>query len=358
MKNTPLALLSLILLSTPLVSTAQQSGDFTYTSDGSAITITGYTGPGGAVTIPDTVAGLPVTTLGDYAFLNQPGLTSVTIPSSITNLGDAVFDFCSNLTSVTIPNGVTGIGTYMFSSCSSLTNVTIPASVTYVGSYAFQSCTSLTNITIPGTVTNIGAFAFAICTGLTNVTIPSTVTDLGDSAFAYCTNLAGIALFNGVTNIGIQAFYYCKSLVRITIPGSLTSIGGSAFTGCASLTQIFFAGNAPVGVQDIFYFRPGTDHVPANIYYLPGTTGWSAMIAGHPAVLWNPQMQFTSIGLAGFGCNITGTADIPIVIEACTNPANAYWAPLQSLNLTNGTFDFSDPNWTNYPARFYRIRSP
>ena len=52
------------------------------------------------------------------------------------------------------------------------------------------------------------------------------------------------------------------------------------------------------------------------------------------------------------------TADIPIVVEASTNLANANWVPLQSLNLTNGAFYFSDPNWTNYPARNYRIRSP
>ena|SRR6185436_18480069 len=52
------------------------------------------------------------------------------------------------------------------------------------------------------------------------------------------------------------------------------------------------------------------------------------------------------------------TADIPIVVEACTNLASANWVPLQSLNLTNGAFYFNDPNWTNYPARNYRIRSP
>jgi len=46
------------------------------------------------------------------------------------------------------------------------------------------------------------------------------------------------------------------------------------------------------------------------------------------------------------------------VVEACTNLANASWVPLQSLNLTNGSFYFTDPDWTNYPARSYRIRSP
>jgi hypothetical protein len=59
-----------------------------------------------------------------------------------------------------------------------------------------------------------------------------------------------------------------------------------------------------------------------------------------------------------FGFNITGTANIPIVVEACTNLANPAWNPLQSCNLTNGSLYFSDPTWTNYPARLYRIRWP
>jgi hypothetical protein len=32
--------------------------------------------------------------------------------------------------------------------------------------------------------------------------------------------------------------------------------------------------------------------------------------------------------------------------------------PLQTCKLTNGSIYFSDPQWTNYPGRFYRIRSP
>jgi hypothetical protein len=32
--------------------------------------------------------------------------------------------------------------------------------------------------------------------------------------------------------------------------------------------------------------------------------------------------------------------------------------PLQTCKLTNGSIYFSDPQWTNYPARLYRIRSP
>jgi hypothetical protein len=60
-KNSLFALLGLILLSRPLAATAQQFGDFTYSSDGSAIALTGYSGPGGAVVIPATINGLPFT---------------------------------------------------------------------------------------------------------------------------------------------------------------------------------------------------------------------------------------------------------------------------------------------------------
>jgi hypothetical protein len=79
-------------------------------------------------------------------------------------------------------------------------------------------------------------------------------------------------------------------------------------------------------------------------------------------VLWNPQVQ-TGDGMFGvrqdrFGFNITGTANIPVVVEACANLAAPSWVTLQSGTLTNGLIYFSDAQWTNYPGRVYRIRSP
>ena len=47
-----------------------------------------------------------------------------------------------------------------------------------------------------------------------------------------------------------------------------------------------------------------------------------------------------------------------IVVEASKNLASSVWSPARTNTLTNGSFYFSDPQWTNYPARFYRIRSP
>ena len=43
---------------------------------------------------------------------------------------------------------------------------------------------------------------------------------------------------------------------------------------------------------------------------------------------------------------------------AATNLANPAWPPMSTNALTTGTLYFSDPQWTNYLGRFYRLRSP
>ena len=68
----------------------------------------------GAITVPSTLGGKPVTSIGDYAFYQCDRLTSVTIPNSVTKIGKSVFYDCSSLTNVTIPNSVTRIGPETF----------------------------------------------------------------------------------------------------------------------------------------------------------------------------------------------------------------------------------------------------
>ena len=64
---------------------------------------------------------------------------------------------------VVIKDGVTGIGEYAFRDCSGLTSLTIPNSVTSIGELAFYDCSALTSITIPNSVTSIGGGAFYGC---------------------------------------------------------------------------------------------------------------------------------------------------------------------------------------------------
>lgn len=121
----------LFLLALPVAVQAQ----FSYEIIDGTIAISGYTGPGGNVTIPSTcwINGLPVTIIGTSAFDSCQSLTSVTIPSSITNIWNSAFSDCFNLTNVTIPNSVTSIGDSAFYNCASLNSVIIPNNLTSIG---------------------------------------------------------------------------------------------------------------------------------------------------------------------------------------------------------------------------------
>jgi len=373
----------------PVVAQAQ----FTFTTNNGAITITGYTGTNTEVTIPSTTNGFPVTSIGIQAFHGCSSLTGVTIPNSVASIENQAFDDCGSLTNVTIPDSVNSIGVQAFLRCYSLASVTIPNSVTSIGNGAFLSCTSLTSITVdtnnpsyssvagvlfnksqtviiaypsvngsytvPNSVTNIGFGAFWGCICLTNATIPNGVVSIGVSAFSDCTNLTNVTIGSSVISIGGNAFCRCTSLTSVTIGSSVTNIGSFAFYYCGSLTGVYFRGNSPTRTNDFSVFLAAPN---STVYYLPGAIGWGSTFDGIPVLLWNPQVQ-TKDGSFGvkancFGFNVTGTENIPFVVEACTNLGGP-WTPLQTLSLTSfGLVRFNDPKWTNYPNRFYRIRSP
>ena len=209
-----------------------------------------------------------VTSIGNYAFYNCSGLTSVTIPSSVTSIGICAFRGCSGITSITIPNSVTSIGLYAFYNCSGLTSVTIPSSVTSIGSCAFQGCSGITSITIPNSVTSIGWSAFYGCTGLTSITLGNSVTVIGSSAFEGCTGLTSINIPNSVTSIGSSAFTKCNELKTIWMGNNIQSIGSGAFSYCPKIEDIYCSTvRYPKTEKDIFkesYPDYITLHVPAE----------------------------------------------------------------------------------------------
>jgi len=138
---------------------------FTYLVTNGAVTITAYSGPGGNVTLPNTIAGLPVTAIGNGAFYSyafNSTLTGVIFPNTVTSIGDAAFKGCEGLTNVIIPDSVTFLGNEAFCACQGLQSLTIGKGITTIRGGGdrnmfgtFQFCASLTRLTIPDNVTNI-----------------------------------------------------------------------------------------------------------------------------------------------------------------------------------------------------------
>jgi hypothetical protein len=269
---------------------------YTYTTNNDGtINLSGYTGPGGVVTIPGMINNLPVTTIGVSAFRANSSVTSVIIPNSITFISTAAFYGCTSLTNVTLPNGLATIG-----------------------AGAFQACTSLTNVIVPNSVAYIGIDAFFGCTGLASVTIGTGVTSLGTYIFYDCPNLTGVHFY------------------------------GNAPTPTNDLT--LFSGDESADPATVYYL-PGTtgwgpafDGVPTAPWYLP-----------NPWVL-NYEPSF-GIQTNKFGFVVSWATNTSVVIEATTNLANPVWIPVATNPLAGGTSYYTDSQWTNSPGRIYRIRS-
>jgi hypothetical protein len=98
---------------------AQTEGAWEFTVDGGNATITGYTGPGGAITIPPTLGGCPVTGIGPAAFSGKATLTGVTIGESVISVGNSAFQSCSALTSASFLGNAPTMGTTVFTGCAS-----------------------------------------------------------------------------------------------------------------------------------------------------------------------------------------------------------------------------------------------
>ena len=170
----------------------------------------------GAISIPSSLGGYPVTRIGKLAFYCCYRITSVIIPEGVTSIGEEAF-YCgdvnpSTLRSVTIPNSVTSIEIRAFSGCRALRSVTIQGNGTRIGTSAFYDCTALTSATIQGNGTSIGTSAFSGCSALTSLTIGNGVTSIGTNAFSSCSSLASVAIPDSVQHIHEDAFLGCSAL--------------------------------------------------------------------------------------------------------------------------------------------------
>jgi len=197
-----------------------------------------------------------VTSIGDNAFFNGSGLTSVTIPNSVTSIGNEAFSQ-SGLSSITIPNSVLTIGSSAFSYTAWLDNQ--EDGVVYAGNVVYTYKGTMpenTSITIKEGTSSICGYAFSGCKNLTSIDIPNSVTSIGKNAFTgtawwdnqedgvvYAGNVVytykgtmpentSITIKEGTSSICQSAFDGYRNLVSVDIPNSVTKIGADAFKYC------------------------------------------------------------------------------------------------------------------------------
>ena len=142
-------------LSTPTEGLAYELSD-----DGTYYTCTGIgTATDTDIVIARSIDGIPVTSIGKYAFNDTQTLTSITIPDSVTSIDAGAIKYCTKLTSITIPDSVTRIGNESLRYSYGLERVVIGRSVTSIGEYAFAECKHLNDIAYNSTIVQWNAIS-------------------------------------------------------------------------------------------------------------------------------------------------------------------------------------------------------
>ncbi len=274
-----------VLLSLSVLAEEIESGDYCYRilENGTA-EITGYNGGPENLVIPSQLDGIAVTSIGNKAFYERIGLTSLTISEGVTTIGDDAFSCCQELTSVTLPDSITSIGANPFSYGRLLEDIMVSPKHEYLSvidgvlfskpdkRLVYCPPTKEGEYIIPKEITCIGDRAFTHCCYLGLLTIPDSVISMGTNPFSrsgidikvspeheYFAVIDGV-LFSkpdrrlvfypdfqdkgdytipqGIRIIGDEAFYFIPTLKSITIPSSVVSIGKKAFYRCDYLTSV------------------------------------------------------------------------------------------------------------------------
>jgi outer membrane protein OmpA-like peptidoglycan-associated protein len=144
-----LALAWIMVFASAPAALADTDGTWTWTQGPTSTTITGYSGPGGVVTIPATLGGTQVTDVGiDQVVFLQSDITRVVVPQGVIRIGQRAFS-TSGLSSVSLPDTLMSIGDAAFAN-SRLQRVTIPASVSRLMENAFYLCQDMTAVLFLG----------------------------------------------------------------------------------------------------------------------------------------------------------------------------------------------------------------
>ena len=168
--------------------------------------------------------GCQLESIGSYAFRKDEALTEFNFPETLKTLDSYAMEQ-TGLTSVELPSSLETMYAGVFNSCADLASVTIPAGMTYDWGY------------------NNGAFEG--CNSLKQVNFEKGVTRIDDGLFGWNDGLESISLPEGITYIGRRAFRRNHNLQSVVLPKSLQKIDSEAFSDCENLKTIKFKGERP-----------------------------------------------------------------------------------------------------------------
>ena len=183
----------------------------------------------GAVVIPSSYNGYPVTEVALYAFQNCSKVKSITVPDSVKKIGKKAFSGCTLLEEVSLGKGVENIGTDAFLDCDSLGEITVSSSNSVFSSDAAGVLYNKAKTEL---------LFYPVANQTSTYTVAEKVEKIADSTFSMSMNVKKIILGDNVKEIGNNAFMGSRLLETVEIGKSVTKIGNQAFNYCEKLEAI------------------------------------------------------------------------------------------------------------------------
>lgn len=302
---------------------------YSITEDNEVTIARGFAASGDLV-LPETIAGYPVTVIGDQAFYSYNNdLTDVVIPDTVTHIGEQAFSICPKLVSVVLPESLVSLGDSAFSYCA-LTSIELPAKLAELGPYCFYG-NPLTEITIPESVKVIGQAALAD-TNLTSLIIPDTVEEIGDYMATGCEYLTEVRLPSHLTYVGTCAFNGCTALETLHLPDTVTTFGMAVFGNTPSLREV----NIPASLtqtlgctfRDSGIITRAVDALVAEII-TDDMTDFEKALALHDYIINHAEYDLSAPCFHGAeGVLLYGRG-------VCDSYAEAYYALLNKVGIEN-----------------------
>lgn len=205
----------------------------------------------GAVAIPATLGGYPVTRIHREAFYRCAAITSITMPSTVVYIADVAFSNCTGLQEITLSPQLEYLGTQAFLFCTALKSLTIPASVTQLGLIPVSGCTAVESVkvdpmnpnysSLEGVLYNKDKTVLLQCPAgkYGHLEIPSTVTQIKDYAVSRTTRLTSATVPASVVSILVGAFQMGSVLERVTFMGDVPADSQNVFGNPGSVTKAY-----------------------------------------------------------------------------------------------------------------------
>jgi|GEM_PF-1510592 len=295
-----------------------------------------YQGNDTVVTIPSSIDGHTVTSLGACSMSNLTFITKIIVPDTVTEIGFSAFSGDTSLAELDLPDSIEVIGaqTLIDTALANdsqnyrdgglyIDNYLILAEQNYQGDMNIEDGTSL-----------IAMAAFVNCE-VERIFIPKGVAEISDSMCYGCQNLREVGIPDSVTRIGFSAFANCPSLRDISIPASVEIIENGNF--------IYSDNNGEyVTLERIFGFEGTYAEQYANelgvefVNMSSGTTG---------DCTWEYDIDSKTVTISGSGA----MEDYGMVIPNSTEIVDAPWKGLdiQRVVIEDGVTHISQDAFIN-----------